>query len=264
MRKRTLPKVVFSCLVIGTILMCFITTVSAETPTLQMFPKEVTSYIKETGQEASSLENGVRGPIAIMEKNMKLYNATGCDKVERDPGCESIIKNINNNYNKMLDVMAASLPKMKRSIKKTNTSLKKRIHSNMGKRMTPADLQRAIGKSAAPKVRKGRYSLSKRFAQYNKLIASKGNNNLTDLASDMYLDSASVIEWIDLMEGQIAQQKTLIEIGQMYGGINDEMIGVVGSVKNVIFGEEGDYENAELPDPSTVMSSEDAEMKWNY
>lgn len=234
------------------------------TPALKMFPKDVTSYIQETGQTASSMEKGIRAPIAEMEKNMDLYKATGCEGMDSDPGCTSIAKNIADNYSEMLNVMGDKLPQMRHTINKTNQALKTRIVNHMGKRMSPSDLQKSTGDLSKPKIRKGRYSLSKRFAQYSKLITSQSNGNLIDLASEMYLDSASVSDWIALMEGQIEQQKVLIDIGQMYGGVTPEMIGIIDSVKNVIFGEEVTANGGELSNPETISAQHDNDLIWRY
>ena len=42
---------------------------------------------------------------------------------------------------------------------------------------------------------------------------------------------------IGLMEAEIAQQETMIKLGQMYGTLTPQMIDTVDAVKAVIFGE---------------------------
>ena len=208
----------------------------ASTPRLNLFPSDVTEHLSNTGATAGAMEHSLKGVIQKLETQSKLYNETGCEG-SSDPGCEEIAKQMGDHYIEMLTIMKESLPEMKHSIKATNKGIEKNLRKELGKKTSPADIQRLLSKQTKPKVFKGRYSLSSRFAKYHKMISSGRNSSLATLASEIYLDSNEVLNMIELMEAEIAQQETLHKLGQMYGTLTPEMISTVDAVKTVIFGE---------------------------
>jgi hypothetical protein len=216
-------------------------------PRLNLFPKDVTEYLSNTGSVAKTMETDLKGVIAGLETQMKLYEASGCSGSE-DPGCAEIAKQMGQHYKEMLQVMKQSLPEMKQSVIATNRGIEKNLRQELGDKTTPADIQRLLGKAAEPKVFKGRFSLSSRFAKYHQLISTGNKDTLATLAAEIYLDSGEVIKMIDLMEAEIAQQETIIQLGGMYGTLTPEMANTVEAVKSVIFGEdEGETALPEAP-----------------
>lgn len=205
-------------------------------PRLNLFPRNVTEQLRSTGKAAKAMENDLKGVITELEKQMKLHKASGCEN-SNDPGCEAIAGQISTKYGEMLDIMEQSLPEIKSSVKSTHEGVEKNIRKELGKKSTPADIQRMLSAKETPKVYNGRFSLSKRFAKYHKMIASHGQNNLATLAAEIYLDTSEVIRLIDLMEGEISRQSTIIELGNMYGTLTPEMTKTVSGVKTLIFGE---------------------------
>ncbi len=210
-------------------------------PALKLFPQDVTEQLSLTGKVAKAMENELKDVIKGFETQLELSQATSCDQQSDEPGCQEIAKQIGDHYQKMLDIMKNNLPEMKSTIKATNKGIEKRLRTQLGRKSTPADIQRMLGNQAMPKVTKGRFSLSKRFEKYHRLISSgaKGSS-LAKLASEIYLDSAEVIKWVDLMEAEMIRQETIIRLGRMYGTITPEMESTVDAVKNIIFGEAED------------------------
>ncbi len=226
----------------------FITTSAAiSAPRLNLFPRDVTEHIGNTGRVAKNMETNLKDAIADLETQMKLYDASGCEG-SSDPGCTEIAKQMGDRYQGMLNVMKKHLPEMKQSIMATNKGIQKNLRQELGKKSSPSDIQRMLSKSSKPKVFNGRFSLSRRFAKYNDLISSGSKSSLASLASEIYLDSNEVLKMIDIMEAEMAQQETVLQIGNMYGTLTPEMTNTVSSIKSVIFGEEegGQY----LPDAS--------------
>ena len=213
------------------------------TPRLNLFPSDVAEHLSNTGTVAATMEKGLKETIQKLEAQKKLYDETGC-KGSDDPGCEEIAKQMGDHYMEMITIMKEHLPEMKQSIMATNKGIEKNLRKELGKKATPADIQRLISKSKNPRVFKnGRYSLSKRFARYYELIRAAGSgNNLATLASEIYLDSRGVLDTIDLMDAEIARQETLHKLGQMYGTLTPEMMNTVSAVKAVIFGEQDNYQ----------------------
>ena len=209
----------------------------ADAPQLTLFPRDVTDMLKETGATAKAMESDLRVVIGKFDKQTKLFEKSGCSGDSIDQGCKDMEEQIAQSYQEMLDIMQESLPKMKHNIKATNKVLGARMHKQLGLNKTPAEIQDTLGKESQPEVTTGRFSLSKRFSQYFKLISSD-QQSLTVLAAEIYLDTSSVSDWIDLMEAEIGRQQTIIELGRMYGSISSEMLGTVDNVKNIVFGEE--------------------------
>ncbi len=228
----------------------FFTTISlaASAPRLNLFPSDVTEHLSETGETARAMETELKGVIKGLETQMNLFKASDCEGSTGDPGCESISRQMGERYQEMLDIMKSSLPEMRSSIMATNKGIEKNLRKELGGKTTPADIQKMLGKKAKPKVIKGRFSLSARFAKYHDLISSGGEQSLAKLASEIYLDSKQVLEMIDLMDAEMARQETIIKLGSMYGTITPEMSDTVGAVKTVIFGEpEGESTLPEAP-----------------
>jgi len=229
-------------LIFGLTTLCFLTAftipkASAKSqPRLNLFPSDVTEHLSNTGAVAGAMENSLKETIQKLENQSSLYNETGCEG-SNDPGCEEIARQMGDHYMEMLTIMKENLPEMKSSISATKKGIEKNLRKELGKKTSPADIQRLLSKQSKPKVFKGRYSLSSRFAKYHKMISSGSSNSLATLASEIYLDSKEVLNMIDLMEAEIAQQETLHKLGQMYGTLTPEMINTVDAVKTVIFGE---------------------------
>ncbi len=237
-KKTVFKNMVFPAIAVVSVLVLFtVTAMAASAPRLNLFPKDVTEYLSNTGETAKAMENSLKDVIGGFDQQLKLYNASGCEG-STDPGCEEIAKQMGEQYSQMLSIMKESLPEMKYSVMATNKGIEKNLRSEIGKKTTPADIQRMMSDSAKPKPRSGRFSLSKRFAQYHNMISSGQKNNLAALAAEIYLDSKEVINMIDLMEAEIAQQEVYMRLGRLYGTLTPEMTDTVGAVKNVIFGEE--------------------------
>ncbi len=210
---------------------------AASAPRLNLFPKDVTEHLSETGETARAMESELKVAIKGLETQMSLFKASECEGSTGDPGCEKINRQMGESYQEMLDIMKASLPDMKQSIRATNKGIEKNLRRELGGKTTPAELQKMLAKKTKPKVIKGRFSLSARFAKYHSLISSGSGQSLAKLAAEIYLDSKQVLEMIDLMDAEMARQETIIKLGSMYGTITPEMTSTVDAVKTVIFGE---------------------------
>ncbi len=221
--------------------------VRGSAPALKLFPQDVKENLNQTGQTAKAMESDLKEVIMALETQVKLSQAANCEDAQSDPGCQEITKQISEHYHEMLQIMKNSLPEMKASIQKTNKGIEKRLRQQLGRKSTPAEIQKMLGKQAMPKVTKGRFSLSGRFAKYYSMIStsSKGSS-LAKLAAEIYLDSSEVTQWIDLMEADISRQELYLDVGSSYGPLTSEMLETVGSVKNIIFGEEEDMSG--IPD----------------
>jgi hypothetical protein len=234
-------------------------------PQLKLFPSDVTAMLKETGETAKAMENSLKGVIGRFDEQTQRFNDKGCTPDSNEQACESMKEQISNTYQELLGIMQENLPKMKKNIEATSKSLGIRMHQQLGKRMTPSEIQKTLGEESLPDVTTGRFSLSKRFKEYYNLISSNQQQSLSVLAAEIYLDTSSVSEWIDLMEAEIGRQRTFLELGRMYGSITSKMFDTVDNVKNIIFGEEqgmsGTSQMPQKPEEPTEYKSH-RELDW--
>lgn len=222
---------------------------SATGPTIRLFPTTVLEDIRHTGQVAEEMESGLQSIIGKLDQQQQLFIEAKCDGAEGDPGCEQIAKQLGATYLDMLNVMNEKLPDMERAVGSTRNSLEKRLRVEVGKKMTPWDLQEnLLGNTAQSTARaqpemRGRSGLrlSERFRQYYSLVASGGGSSneqsLTVVAADIYLDMDEAADLIARTQEEISRATLLEQLNQSFGVITPEMQEVVQGVKSILFGE---------------------------
>ncbi|MBW1787087.1 MAG: hypothetical protein JRK53_10805 [Deltaproteobacteria bacterium] len=232
-------------------------------PTIRLFPTTVVENIKQTGDTARAMEEGLQDVVRELEQQMILYSQSKCEGSDGDPGCDEIVRQMGRKYLDMLNRMESQLPNMEQSVRITRDSMEKRIRQELGRKMTPRGLQQMLDGSVGPgakgtgKIRSGK--LSDKFRQYYKLVAmgsrtgTKGS--LAAVASEIYLDSQDVLDLITLTRDEIGRSKLVIELNQIYGLVTPEMFKMVAGVKEVIFGESGDEEGIPGPPPGSIRQA---------
>jgi hypothetical protein len=236
---------------------------AASQPTIRLFPTTVVENIKQTGDTARAMEEGLQDVVRELEQQMNLYSQSKCEGSEGDPGCEEIVRQMGSKYLDMLNRMESQLPNMEQSVRITRDSMEKRIRQELGRKLTPRGLQQMLDGSTVPdihgpeKIRSGK--LSDKFRQYYRLVAmgsrtgTKGS--LAAVASEIYLDSQDVLDLITLTRDEIGRSKLVIELNQIYGLVTPEMFKMVAGVKEVIFGESADEEGIPGPPPGSVKQA---------
>ncbi|MCP4690187.1 MAG: hypothetical protein GY859_19195, partial [Desulfobacterales bacterium] len=63
------------------LIVAFFTTISwaASAPRLNLFPKDVTEHLSETGETARAMETELKGVITSLETQMNLFQASECE-----------------------------------------------------------------------------------------------------------------------------------------------------------------------------------------
>jgi hypothetical protein len=233
---------------------------SAGGPAIRLFPTSVLEDIRETGYVAEEMETGLQEVIARLDQQSTLYEDSKCDGAEGDPGCARIAKQLGATYLEMLTIMGERLPDMERAVNATRNSLRTRLRSELGQKMSSWTLQETLlgnapdGQAANPQPRlRGRSGmrLSQRFQQYYQLVAHSGggsNHSLAVVASDIYLDMSEASELIARTQEEISRATLMEQLNQSFGTITPEMQAVVDGVKTILFGEsEGGFQIAGPP-----------------
>ena len=225
-------------------------------PRINLFPTSVVEHLSDTSRAAREMENGMYEVVARLDKQKQAYESTNCSASD-DQGCVQLRKAIRGSYKEMLDVMQSSIPTMRNSLDATATSMGTSLRGEIGRKMTPGDVQRmlagraasaqglppALGKSA----RQGK--LSKMFSRYYELVKRGGRQSdaLPVLASQIYLDSVQSLYFLDLIEAEIGSQSTELVLELEWGELTDQISATVGDVKALLWGQtEGGQEILEV------------------
>ena len=238
--------------------------VAANSPTIKLFPETTIENIKQASQSAKQMENSLGSVIGEMDQQFKLYKESKCDGSVGDPGCDQIQHQLSEKYMQMLSQMESELDVMEPLVTNMKTSIETRIRNEIGRKMTPRDMQKMLaGKKSTPSVksfsgkrRTGR--MSTMFKRYHQLV-SRGSaaDSLAQVASEIYLDSAEVIHFISLTRQEIARAKISNNIVLSVGRLTPQMIDTVNGVKSIIFGDDesiSDIGEAPEADPTDVAA----------
>lgn len=215
-------------------------------PSINLFPTSVVENLSETSRAARSMETGMYEVVARLDKQKQAYEGTGCDGSE-DAGCVQLRKAIRGSYKDMLDVMQQSIPQMRSSLDATADSMGNSLRSEIGRKMTPGDVQRVLaGRStssspaaAIQSSSKRQGKLSKMFSRYYELVKRGGKqaDALPVLASQIYLDSMQSLYFLDLIEAEIGSQSTELVLELEWGELTDQISSTVTDVKALLWGE---------------------------
>lgn len=231
-------------------------------PTIKLFPTTVVQNLNEMSTTAKAMEEDLHSVILDLEAQISLYQEAQCEGAESDEGCHAIINQIGNKYGELLSKMEANLPEMERAVRQTSKSLEKNLRTQLGRNMTPRQLQTKILKKheqntpASQSRSRRKLALSDRFKSYHQLVAMgsrvNGGGSLVEVASNIFLDTKEVISLIGLTREEIGRARLMVQLNKLYGVVTPEMIGVVAGVKSVLFGEA--VETGSVPDQLPQVS----------
>lgn len=215
-------------------------------PKINLFPTSVVESLSETSRAAREMESGMYAVVSRLDQQKQAYESTQCENSE-DVGCVQLRKAIRGSYKEMLEVMQRSIPEMRTTLDATANSMGGSLRAEIGRKMTPGDVQRILaGRSAsnamAPQVsassnRQGK--LSKMFSRYYELVKRGGGqaDALPVLASQIYLDSMQSLYFLDLIEAEIGSQSTELVLELEWGELTDQISATVTDVKALLWGD---------------------------
>jgi hypothetical protein len=219
---------------------------SDKRPRINLFPTSVVESLSETSRAAREMESGMYEVVAKLDKQQQAYSSTHCEGSD-DKGCVQLRKAIRGTYKEMLGVMQKSIPEIRSTLDTTANSMGASLRSEIGRKMTPGDVQRILaGRSASSQAipnmssspsRQGK--LSKMFSRYYELVKRGGNqaDALPVLASQIYLDSMQSLYFLDLIEAEIGSQSTELVLELEWGELTDQISATVTDVKALLWGE---------------------------
>jgi hypothetical protein len=218
-------------------------------PRINLFPTAVVESLSETSTAALAMENRMYAVVEKLEQQSQAYQRTGCEG-STDAGCLQLRKAIRGTYKQMLEVMQNSLPEMRETLGATAAGMGDSLRSELGRKMTPADIQRvlagrpAAGQAGALATVPGRNEgkLSRMFSRYYDLVRRGGGqaDALPVLAAQVYLDSVQSLYFLDLIEAELGSQNTELVLELEWGELTEQISTTVSEVKTLLWGEEAD------------------------
>jgi hypothetical protein len=215
-------------------------------PRINLFPTSVVESLSQTSEAARAMETDMLAVVEKLDRQTQAYRSTQCENSD-DAGCLQLRKTIRGTYKEMLDVMQERIPAMRSTLHSTAESMGTSLRSELGRKMTPADVQRVLaGRSAntqsalaAPASRQRQGKLSKMFSRYYDLVRRGGKqaDALPVLASQIYLDSVQSMYYLDLIEAEIGSQSTELVLELEWGELTDQMSATVIDVKALLWGD---------------------------
>lgn len=218
--------------------------VTATGPSVNLFNAATIESLSNTSKTARALESSLEPVISQLETQTALYESADCAS-SNDAGCVQLRKGVKKNYAELLDQIQAQLPEIKRNISETRDALGKQMVSELGRKMSPGDLQRVLagrhGKMtpSAPSLGSAKAGrLSGLFEGYYNLVRRDGNSsgNSTVLASQLYIDAVHSANYLDLIGAEIDSQHTELLLELEWGELTAQMTGTVGNVKELLWG----------------------------
>jgi len=219
-------------------------------PAINLFTPVSIESLSATSKNAKALESSLESLIERLETQSSLYEAANC-AVATDSGCRNLLRGMKETYRALLVEMQDHLPEIRESIEVTRDSLANQMQMELGRKMTPGDLQRLLAgrdgfsdplHSQRSSTKGGR--LSGLFEGYYKLVKRNGvgADSGAVLASELYLDSMYSAKYLDLIEAEIDSQQTELLLELEWVDLTAQMNGTVGNVKRLLWGDVGDRE----------------------
>lgn len=245
-RRRLLAAACTAAFVLGSATAAAVSLQAETRPRINLFPTSVVDDLSATSRAAMEMENAMYRIVERLETQKEAYLSTGCDGSD-DPGCLQLRKGIRGSYNELLETMQAGIPRMRGSLQDTAESMGTSLRSEIGRKMTPADVQRLLaGRAPAaeglqPSLGSGQRQgkLSRMFSRYYELVRRGGSQSdgLPVLASQIYLDSMQSLYFLDLIEAEIGSQSTELVLELEWGELTDQITATVTDVKALLWGE---------------------------
>jgi hypothetical protein len=215
---------------------------ASTTPTLDLFPMSVKEQIRQTSEAAKTIETNIQGVISQMDSQHELYQASKCDAVHADAGCEAIKRNINQSFIEMLTEVEKSLPTVEHAMQKIKSGMESSLRGKIGMGMSPRELQAHIAgkRSSVGKnkhKRKRTANLSSVFSKYYQLVSTnRSGGSIPTMAAGVYLDSIETLEFTSMIKQEIAIAKVEAELRDIYSDVTPQMMTTVAGVKTLLFG----------------------------
>lgn len=216
----------------------------------------ISENLNEVASSSTRMEQDIQSSVLEMKKYQDLYASAQCSTGDPDPGCDQILKGVNESFLNVMKGMQSALPEIETALEPAYDRLSNRLRTEIGRKLTPSQVQELVTKNnnrqSVPGVqsRTGRVGkLSKRMRAWSNFLqraAGRSDVNQATIAADLYYDLDGALGEISYMRDLI---DSLVPVLELPGGMGmeptEEMQQLMANAGSLLFGEEGDQP---LPD----------------
>lgn len=225
---------------------------TSNAPTLNLIPVTAVESIKLSAEAARNMENSLGTVIEQIEAQKAMFESAKCEGAVSDEGCDAIFSNLGQSYKELLLALQSELPELSKQLNVTATSIETQLRKELGKNMTPVDIQRLISGKRQSGVRPLRarqgsssHNMVSLLTGMAQAISSSGySENAAVVASDIYVNMTLALDQIDMMQADINQSLATIDTSIAFGQLSPSQLNTVAAVKTMLFGE---FEESSLP-----------------
>lgn len=239
---------------------------SPNAPTINLIPVTAVESIKLSAESARALEGSIGQIIDKIDAQKAMYDNAKCEGAVNDAGCDAILSNLNTSYKSLLQALNESLPALSSQLNVTAKSIEKQLRKELGKNMTPVDLQRLVsgkrGQGSRPlqaRRNNNSHNMLKWLGGMAKAISSNGYGDSTAVvASDIYVNMTLAVEQIEAMQMDINQSLATMDTYAAFGQLSPSQLDTVSTVKAMLFGE---FEEGAVPSPIKQEQTETYQLE---
>ena len=236
-------------------------------PAVSLLPSGVQEGVKYTRERTEQMTEQLEPLISDLQKQYETYTTMSCDGAI-DEGCQQIRSNIGQQYGKLTKRVSSELPEIERRTQEALKTLGERLRSQVGRNMTPRDVQESLAKTGAAeregtrasrRPRRQRLGVARNFQALVGALAGIGDReNQMSVATDWYVELDGMLEVIQLAQTSIA---SAVPWTDGVGVVDERMIGTVNAVATMLF---GTTEDTTSGIPSALPERVDTEPDYDW
>ncbi len=235
-------------------------------PSINLIPVTAIESIKQSTSTAKSMENRLSEVITKIENNKKLFDSSKCEGAIADKGCDQLRDSMSESYKAFLEVLSEELPSLGKQLSVTAKSIEKQLKKELGKGMTPLDIQRLVAgrtsqgkKPLRARTSNNSHAMVAMLENISSAVSTGGHGDVPAVvASDIYVNMRVAAEQIEGLQMDINQSLATIDTYSAFGQLSESQLDTVASVKAMIF---GDVDGSSLPAP-IEESEEEERSPW--
>lgn len=225
-------------------------------PAVTLLPQGVLTNLEYTKEQSEEMANTLGPVISDLENQLQTYQEMQCEGASGQ-GCEQIRQNMVLKYKELLNGVRTELPEVEQVIASTVQDLGKRLYNEVGRKMTPRELQERLAEETIgepmPVVANARGragGISDTFRRLLQALSTTGMQRQSQLtlSADIYQDLKNSLEYIQITRQLAEAQWTMVGGSAYFSEANEEMVATVNAVNALIFGgSENGTDMAEAP-----------------
>ena len=229
-------------------ILCIPATHAAEGPAVSLLPSGVRANLNYARERTEEMSKQLGPVITDLQTQFETYQSMSCEGAGGE-GCQQIKMNIARKFTQLVTAVSETLPEVEKVIQNTLDDLGKRLSSEVGRKMTPREVQRRLAKTEefiADKTNSratgGRLGVAGHFKRLYQLVSSNSRNQDPMLLSaGIYQELKEAAQYVRLTRIKVDAHRIITDVeGDFLGGLDSAAVDVVNGVKALLYGEVDD------------------------